>query len=181
MSSSGHGRPLSVSDDSCAGWRAQWHSVAVVFGEIDPPGLGGDGVLDIFPSFGTISALKADRHERERALARGRAGGEVRRLVARSAQTDVSVSDDQVTRLAVRAQAGDAAARERLIELFLPLISSYARRFPTEGLEETDLLQEGVVGVLRALDRYRSDLGVPFPAFATIRGGRKRLKPHACW
>ena len=103
----------------------------------------------------------------EQALARGRAEADVAQIVARSAEFAAAVSDDQATALAVRAQGGDSAAREQLIELLLPLVSSYARRFPTEGLEQTDLLQEGVVGVLRALDRYQPDLGVPFAAFAT--------------
>jgi RNA polymerase sigma factor (sigma-70 family) len=111
--------------------------------------------------------LFGERQEIERVLARGRGGGDVREIVSRSARTDVGVSDDRATALAIQAQAGDTRARERLIELLLPLVSSYARRFPTEGLEESDLLQEGVVGVLRALDRYQPDVGVPFPAFAT--------------
>jgi len=76
------------------------------------------------------------------------------------------VGDAGVTALALRAKAGDASAREQLIETLLPLIGSWARRFPTEGLEHTDLLQEGVVGLLRALDRFEPERGVPFLAFA---------------
>lgn len=118
-------------------------------------------------SSGTIRSVDGERGEIERALARRRAESDVRRIVARSTESETAVSDDEATALAVRARAGDDAAREQLIELLLPLVSSYARRFPTEGLEPTDLLQEGVVGLLRALDRYRPELGVPFPAFAT--------------
>jgi RNA polymerase sigma factor (sigma-70 family) len=72
-----------------------------------------------------------------------------------------------------RAQAGDTVARERLIERLLPLVSSLARRFRTEGLDQTDLIQEGIVGLLRALERYDPDRGVPFAAYATwwIRQG----------
>ena len=118
-------------------------------------------------SSGTIPSVKGERDEIERALARGRADADVAQIVARSDESKASVSDDQATTLAIRARAGDRSAREQLIERLLPLVSSYARRFPTEGLEQTDLLQEGVVGVLRALDRYQPELGVPFPAFAT--------------
>ena len=60
-----------------------------------------------------------------------------------------------------------SGAREKLIEKLLPLVGSYARRFPTEGLDQTDLLQEGIVGLLRALDRYDPARGVPVPAYAT--------------
>lgn len=115
---------------------------------------------------GTISSVSREREQIEGAAVRDRRT-DVAEIVARSAESDQEISDDQATSLAVRAQAGDGAAREQLIDLLLPLVSSYARRFPTEGLEETDLLQEGVVGVLRALDRYDPSLGVPFPAFAT--------------
>jgi RNA polymerase sigma factor (sigma-70 family) len=111
--------------------------------------------------------VKGEREEIERALAREHAEADVADIVARSAEFQTAVSDDDLTALAVRAQAGDRVAREQLIEQLLPLVSSYARKFPTEGLEPTDLLQEGVVGVLRALDRYQPELGVPFPAFAT--------------
>jgi len=78
-----------------------------------------------------------------------------------------AVSDDEATRLAVHAQAGDTAAREQLIDRLLPLVTAYARRFRTEGLDHTDLIQEGIVGLLRALERYQPDRGVPFTAYAT--------------
>src|SRR5205823_3833896 len=44
---------------------------------------------------------------------------------------------------------------------------STARRYQTEGLEQADLLQEGIVGLLRALQRFDPGRGVPFAAFAT--------------
>ncbi len=76
------------------------------------------------------------------------------------------VEDAEATELVRRAQAGDAAAREQLIVRLLPLVSSLARRFRTEGLGQTDLVQEGIVGLLRALERYDPQRGVPFAAYA---------------
>jgi RNA polymerase sigma factor (sigma-70 family) len=78
-----------------------------------------------------------------------------------------AVSGDEADELARRAQAGDDAAREELIQRLLPLVHSSARRYRTEGLEQADLLQEGIVGLLRALQRYDPARGVPFAAFAT--------------
>jgi RNA polymerase sigma factor (sigma-70 family) len=75
--------------------------------------------------------------------------------------------DDEATALAVRAQAGDAAARERLIARLLPLVTALSHRFRAEGLDRTDLIQEGVVGLLRALERYDASREVPFAAYAT--------------
>jgi RNA polymerase sigma factor (sigma-70 family) len=75
--------------------------------------------------------------------------------------------DAKAPDLVRRAQAGDIEARERLIGRLLPLVSSLARRFRAEGLDQTDLIQEGIVGLLRALDRYDPERGVPFAAYAT--------------
>jgi len=48
----------------------------------------------------------------------------------------------------------------------LPLVSRTARRYAGRDVERVDLLQEGIVGVLRALQRYEAERGVPFTAYA---------------
>jgi RNA polymerase sigma factor (sigma-70 family) len=69
--------------------------------------------------------------------------------------------------LVAAAKAGDDAARAQLIEAFLPLIASAARKYRHSGrVERVELLQEGVVGLLRALERYDVSLGVPFGGYA---------------
>ncbi len=90
----------------------------------------------------------------------------VEELLARIGRADAP-PDHELAELVRRARGGDMAAREALIERLLPLVRSLARRFRTEGLDETDLIQEGVVGVLRALARYDASRGVPFGAYAT--------------
>jgi RNA polymerase sigma factor (sigma-70 family) len=75
---------------------------------------------------------------------------------------------DRLAKLVRRAQRGDDTAREELINRLLPLVSRFARRYRTEGLDHTDLLQEGVVGLLRALERYDPGRGVTFPVFASL-------------
>jgi RNA polymerase sigma factor (sigma-70 family) len=108
--------------------------------------------------------VQDERRQIEDALAR-EAVLPASRTTDTCSSTEPSVSAD-TTALALRARAGDAAAREQLIEVLLPMIGSYARRFPTEGLEQSDLVHEGIVGLLRALDRYEPERGVPFVAFA---------------
>ncbi len=67
------------------------------------------------------------------------------------------------------AQAGDASARARLVEAFTPLIASVARVYRDSArVERIELLQEGVVGLLRALERYDPERGVPFWGYATF-------------
>lgn len=71
--------------------------------------------------------------------------------------------------LVAAAQAGDSAARARLVDAFMPLVASVARVYrESPRVERAELLQEGVVGLLRALERYDPDRGVPFWAYAAF-------------
>jgi RNA polymerase sigma factor (sigma-70 family) len=64
--------------------------------------------------------------------------------------------------------AGDREARAALVEAFLPLIGSVARNYrSTQQVTRVELMQEGVIGLLRALERFDADLGVPFWAYAS--------------
>jgi RNA polymerase primary sigma factor len=70
-------------------------------------------------------------------------------------------------RLIDAAQAGDRRAREELVEAFLPLIAGVARVYRgSRMISRLELMQEGVVGLLRALERYDPELGVPFWGYA---------------
>lgn len=75
----------------------------------------------------------------------------------------------QERELVAAAQAGDAAARARLVEAFMPLVAHVARVYrDSPRVERLELLQEGVVGLLRALERYEPDRGVPFWGYAVF-------------
>jgi RNA polymerase primary sigma factor len=66
------------------------------------------------------------------------------------------------------AQSGDPGARAKLVETFVPLIGSVARIYrSSRAVERTELMQEGVVGLLRALQRYDLAQGTPFWAYAS--------------
>jgi RNA polymerase sigma factor (sigma-70 family) len=71
-------------------------------------------------------------------------------------------------RLLLEARDGRGEARARLIKTFTPLIGSMARTYSRgPGVDRSELMQEGVVGVLRALERFNPDLGTPFWAYAS--------------
>jgi RNA polymerase primary sigma factor len=71
-------------------------------------------------------------------------------------------------RLVVSGQGGDRRAREELVEAFLPLIAGIARVYRgSETITRVELMQEGVVGLLRALERYDPEQGVPFWGYAS--------------
>ncbi len=110
--------------------------------------------------------MSRERARLERASARAdeRAAQELVRELA-DGVADASL-EDGVSALVAEAKAGDPRARERLIERLVPLVAAQARRYRTAGLETIDLVQEGIVGLLRALERYDPGRGVPFPTFA---------------
>ena len=74
---------------------------------------------------------------------------------------------EEESALVARAQAGDAAAKARLVEAFMPLVASVARTYRTGHVHRQELLQEGVVGLLRALEGFDPDRGAPFWAYAS--------------
>jgi RNA polymerase primary sigma factor len=70
----------------------------------------------------------------------------------------------------LEARRGSSDARAQLIRSFTPLIGSVARTYcHVPGIDRSELMQEGVVGVLRALERFNPDLGTPFWAYASWR------------
>ena len=77
------------------------------------------------------------------------------------------LSPETEARLARDAKRGDAAARARLVDAFMPLVASTARRYRGARVERVELLQEGVVGLLRALEGYDPERGIPFWAYAS--------------
>jgi RNA polymerase sigma factor (sigma-70 family) len=70
--------------------------------------------------------------------------------------------------LVAAAQAQERDSREALVEAFLPLVGSVARIYRgSMAVDRSELMQAGVVGLLRALERYDIDLGTPFWAYAS--------------
>jgi RNA polymerase sigma-B factor len=71
---------------------------------------------------------------------------------------------------------GDDRARERLVQLYLPLVEAFANRYRVHGAERDDLVQVGSIGLLNAIERFDPKRGDEFAAFAvpTIAGEIKR-------
>jgi RNA polymerase sigma-B factor len=62
---------------------------------------------------------------------------------------------------------GDLEAREKLIEQYLPLVRSLARRYSYRGEQLEDLVQVGCIGLIKAIDRFDVDRGVELTTYAT--------------
>jgi RNA polymerase sigma-B factor len=77
----------------------------------------------------------------------------------------------------------DPAARDQLIERFLPLARSIALRFSTRRDTLEDLLQVATIGLINAVDRFDPGRGVAFSTYAvpTISGEIKRYFRDRTW
>ena len=69
--------------------------------------------------------------------------------------------------LSKRAKAGDKRARQRLIEKNLRLVISVAKKYRGMGLPFEDLIQEGNVGLMKAVEKFDPDRGWRFSTYAT--------------
>jgi RNA polymerase primary sigma factor len=75
-------------------------------------------------------------------------------------------ASEEVT-LAKRIEQGDREARDRMINSNLRLVVSVARRYQNRGLTLIDLIQEGVLGLIRAVDKFDWRRGYKFSTYAT--------------
>jgi RNA polymerase sigma-B factor len=73
-------------------------------------------------------------------------------------------------------EGGNTRARDRLVELYMPLVDSLAHRHDKSGAEHDDLVQAGAIGLLNAIERFDPKRGEEFVAFAvpTVAGEIKR-------
>jgi RNA polymerase primary sigma factor len=127
------------------------------------------GVADLFDEGGVVTAgLPAAQPE-------GGADDAVRNYLKSIGKVRLLTKDDEV-RLAKRVEANDMEAKNQLIEANLRLVVSIAKRYSGRGLTLLDLIQEGNLGLIRAVEKFDWRRGFKFSTYATwwIRQGITR-------
>ena len=100
------------------------------------------------------------------------------RLTSRQRASDVprplgSLTDHRLLsarderRLAARARKGDVRARGRLVECNVRLVYKIASEYLRDGLDLDDLVQDGILGLMRAIDKFEPERGNRLSTYAT--------------
>ncbi len=77
------------------------------------------------------------------------------------------LSPEEEIELAKRIEQGDKEAKEKLFRANMRLVVSIAKKYRGFGLEFEDLIQEGYLGLLKAIEKYDYRMGYKFATYAT--------------
>ena len=89
-------------------------------------------------------------------------------LFLRSARAHPLLTAAEEVELAQRIERGDLEAKERMINANLRLVVSQARRYQGHGLPMEDLVQEGMLGLIRAVEKFDWRRGFKFSTYGTL-------------
>ena len=89
-------------------------------------------------------------------------------LLLREAGRFTLLTPAEEIELAKRIEKGDLAAKDRMINSNLRLVVANARRYQGQGLALGDLIQEGMLGLIRAVEKFDWRKGFRFSTYATL-------------
>jgi RNA polymerase nonessential primary-like sigma factor len=126
--------------------------------ELDSSLIGSSGFDAQEPPLGVSQAASAIHDETT--------GDAMQRYMAEVASRPLLSAEEEYA-YAVSARDGDFEARQKMIEHNLRLVISIARNFQNRGVTFLDLIEEGNLGMIHALDRFEPERGFRFSTYAT--------------
>lgn len=77
-----------------------------------------------------------------------------------------SLTKEEEKEIILKIQAGDAELRDKFIMSNMNLVKSIANRYVCPGMEINDLIQEGTIGLMTAIEKFNTDMDVMFSTYA---------------
>jgi RNA polymerase primary sigma factor len=114
----------------------------------------------------TVSELKKLDEVREAAWQESEAPELLAGYLARIGRGRLLTAQEEIS-LSRRARAGDQRARKKLVVRNLRLVVSVAKKYRGMGLPFEDLIQEGNIGLMKAVERFDPERGFRFSTYAT--------------
>lgn len=113
-----------------------------------------------------VKEAKEDEDDELEASAGARINDPVRMYLKEIGRTPLLSADEEVE-LALRIEQGDQEAKQRLAEANLRLVVSIAKRYVGRGMHLLDLIQEGNMGLMKAVEKFDYQKGFKFSTYAT--------------
>src|SRR5919204_530356 len=99
-------------------------------------------------------------------MAKGQQTGVLTYAEVATALAEVELDEGEVD-LAKRIERGDLDAKQKMVESNLRLVVSIAKNYRNQGLPFLDLIQEGTLGLIRAVEKFDWRRGYKFSTYAT--------------
>ncbi|MBI4091137.1 RNA polymerase sigma factor RpoD [candidate division WWE3 bacterium] len=125
--------------------------------------------IDVFDTTAVEESAKAAEEERvdfDLEVEKGASADPVRMYLREIGKVSLLTGEEEVS-LAKRSEKGEQEATDKLIKANLRLVVSIAKKYMGRGLSFLDLIQEGNIGLMRAVEKFDWKRGFKFSTYAT--------------